>query len=133
MRARSRAHAGGWHAKSNANGAQPNAARTDHRYGPAIRHVGRARRRCRSQSLQPYAGGLIDCLAIGTKHLAAEVEAGDLEGAKQAWIAARVGGERRENPTKRWTAGRMPTDERASLFPLLTGSACRALGAAEGP
>ena len=47
-------------------------------------------------AFQPYAGGLIDRLAIGTERLAAEVDAGDLEGAKEAWIAARVGWERGE-------------------------------------
>jgi iron uptake system EfeUOB component EfeO/EfeM len=47
-------------------------------------------------AFQPYAGGLIDRLAIGTERLAAEVDAGDLAGAKEAWIAARVGWERGE-------------------------------------
>ena len=47
-------------------------------------------------AFQPYAGGLIDHLTIGTERLAAEVDAGDLEGAKEAWIAARFGWERGE-------------------------------------
>lgn len=47
-------------------------------------------------AFQPYAGGLIDRLAIGTEQLAAKIEAGDLEGAREAWIAARVGWERGE-------------------------------------
>jgi iron uptake system component EfeO len=47
-------------------------------------------------AFQPYAGGLIDRLSSGTERLAAEVDAGDLEGAKEAWIAARVGWERGE-------------------------------------
>jgi iron uptake system EfeUOB component EfeO/EfeM len=47
-------------------------------------------------AFEPYAGGLIDRLAIGTERLAAAVDAGDLEGAREAWIAARVGWERGE-------------------------------------
>jgi iron uptake system EfeUOB component EfeO/EfeM len=48
------------------------------------------------RAFEPYAGGLIDRLSIGTERLAAEVDAGDLAGAKEAWIAARVGWERGE-------------------------------------
>jgi iron uptake system component EfeO len=47
-------------------------------------------------AFEPYADGLIDHLAIGTERLAAAVDAGDLEGARQVWIAARVGWERGE-------------------------------------
>ena len=47
-------------------------------------------------AFQPYAGGLIDRLAIGTERLAAKIDEGDLEGAKEAWIAARIGWERGE-------------------------------------
>ena len=45
---------------------------------------------------RPYASGLIDRLALGTERLAATVAAGDLAGAREAWIAARVGWERGE-------------------------------------
>lgn len=48
------------------------------------------------KAFEPYAGALIDRLAVGTERLAAKVEAGDLEGAREAWIAARVGWERGE-------------------------------------
>jgi iron uptake system EfeUOB component EfeO/EfeM len=47
-------------------------------------------------AFEPYARGLIDRLAIGTERLAAEIDTGDLAGAKEAWIAARVGWERGE-------------------------------------
>ena len=45
---------------------------------------------------RPYASSLIDRLEVGTERLAATVNAGDLEGAKEAWIAARIGWERGE-------------------------------------
>jgi iron uptake system component EfeO len=43
-----------------------------------------------------YASALLDRLVIATEKLALEVEAGDLEQSKRAWIAARVGWERGE-------------------------------------
>jgi iron uptake system component EfeO len=47
-------------------------------------------------AFRPYAAALLDRLVIGTEQLASEVDAGNLDGAKQAWIAARVGWERGE-------------------------------------
>jgi iron uptake system component EfeO len=47
-------------------------------------------------AFRPYAASLLDRLVIATEQLAQEVEAGDLEQSKQAWIAARVGWERGE-------------------------------------
>ena len=49
-----------------------------------------------AEAFRPYAAGLIDRLVIGTERFAATIEAGDLEAAKAAWIAARVGWERGE-------------------------------------
>jgi hypothetical protein len=114
-------------------GCATDATRTDHRCALLSATSAALAADVDPGAFQPYAGGLIDRLAVGTEHLAAEVAAGDLEGAKQAWIANRVSWERGEDPTKRSTAGRMPPDEGASLFPLLTGSACRPLGAADRP
>jgi iron uptake system component EfeO len=49
-----------------------------------------------AEAFRPYAASLIDRLVIGTARLDETVEAGDLEAAKAAWIAARVGWERGE-------------------------------------
>lgn len=49
-----------------------------------------------AEAFRPYAAGLIDRLVIGTETLAAKVSAGDLSGARRAWIAARRGWERGE-------------------------------------
>jgi len=49
-----------------------------------------------ADAFRPYASGLIDRLVVGTERFAESVEAGDLEAAKAAWIAARVGWERGE-------------------------------------
>lgn len=48
------------------------------------------------QAFRPYAAGLIDRLVVGTERFAETVEVNDLEAAKAAWIAARVGWERGE-------------------------------------
>jgi iron uptake system component EfeO len=49
-----------------------------------------------TEAFRAYADQLIERLAVGTGELAAAVEAGDLEAAKQRWIAARYGWERGE-------------------------------------
>lgn len=48
------------------------------------------------KALRPYAATLADRVVIGAEALAKRIEAGDLEGAKRAWIEARVGWERGE-------------------------------------
>jgi iron uptake system EfeUOB component EfeO/EfeM len=48
------------------------------------------------KAVRPYAAALADRVVIGAEALAKRIEAGDLEGAKRAWIEARVGWERGE-------------------------------------
>jgi iron uptake system component EfeO len=47
-------------------------------------------------ALRPYAATVMDRVVIGAEALAKRVEAGDLSGAKRAWIEVRVGWERGE-------------------------------------
>lgn len=47
-------------------------------------------------ALRPYATTLVDRVVIGAEALAKRIEARDLEGARRAWIEARVGWERGE-------------------------------------
>jgi iron uptake system component EfeO len=48
------------------------------------------------QALRPYASTLADRVVLGAEALAKRIEAGDLEGARQAWVEARVGWQRAE-------------------------------------